>query len=208
MGWSDVTVICGHIKICMLWGNTAYFMKLSGEHFSHYSDKIESVDLRKCPVLLRKWCHSNKHFSELAPHHGSENSWHRLCHCHPMHVYFYIKSVVCHNCKSYFLCLGFADKIFVFAILIPLRETELKSVLFFCNFCGFGSCLCSSFEKTQHSHFNLHAKFRLMSQMVPEIWLLLEFSVAAATIWKLSNLRRAWSGMIWSNVPQICLSKI
>jgi len=53
-GWSDVTVICGHIKICMLWGNTAYFMKLSGEHFSHYSDKIESVDLRKCPVLLRK----------------------------------------------------------------------------------------------------------------------------------------------------------
>jgi len=53
-GWSDVTVICGHITICMLWGNTAYFMKLSGEHFSDYSDKIESVGLRKCPVLLRK----------------------------------------------------------------------------------------------------------------------------------------------------------
>jgi len=27
----------------MLWGITAYFVKLNGEHFSYYSDKIESV---------------------------------------------------------------------------------------------------------------------------------------------------------------------
>jgi len=33
----------------MLWGNTAYFAKLSGEDLSRYSNKIESVDLRKYP---------------------------------------------------------------------------------------------------------------------------------------------------------------
>jgi len=33
----------------MLRGNTAYCVKLSGEDLSRYSDKIESVGLRKCP---------------------------------------------------------------------------------------------------------------------------------------------------------------
>jgi len=33
----------------MLWGNTAYGVKLSGEDLSHYWNKIESVGLRKCP---------------------------------------------------------------------------------------------------------------------------------------------------------------
>jgi len=33
----------------MLWGNTAYCVRLSGEDLSHYSNKIESVGLRKCP---------------------------------------------------------------------------------------------------------------------------------------------------------------
>jgi len=28
IGWSDVIVICGHIAISMLWGNTAYCVKL------------------------------------------------------------------------------------------------------------------------------------------------------------------------------------
>jgi len=40
----------------MLWGNTAYCVKLSGEDLSRYSKKIESVDLGKCPyypILFR-----------------------------------------------------------------------------------------------------------------------------------------------------------
>jgi len=41
VGWSDVTVICGHIIISMLCGNTVYCVKLSGEYLSHYSNKIE-----------------------------------------------------------------------------------------------------------------------------------------------------------------------
>jgi len=32
----------------MLWGNTAYCVKLSGEDLSSYSNKTESVGLRKC----------------------------------------------------------------------------------------------------------------------------------------------------------------
>ena len=43
-------------------------------------------------ILLRKWCHNNKHFPQLAPHHGGK-SWRRygtekLCHCHPMYRRF------------------------------------------------------------------------------------------------------------------------
>jgi len=30
-GWSDDTVICGHNTISMLWGNTAYCVKLSAD---------------------------------------------------------------------------------------------------------------------------------------------------------------------------------
>jgi len=45
--WSDVTVICGHTTISMLWGNTTYCVKLSGEDLSRYWNKIESVGLRK-----------------------------------------------------------------------------------------------------------------------------------------------------------------
>jgi len=33
----------------MLWGNTAYCVKLSGQDLSRYWNKIELVDLRKCP---------------------------------------------------------------------------------------------------------------------------------------------------------------
>jgi len=48
IGWSDVTVICGHIAISMLWGNMMYCVKLSGEDLLRYSNNIESVGLRKC----------------------------------------------------------------------------------------------------------------------------------------------------------------
>jgi len=33
----------------MLWGNTAYRVKLSGQDLMRYSNKNESVSLRKCP---------------------------------------------------------------------------------------------------------------------------------------------------------------
>jgi len=33
----------------MLWGNTPYCVKFSGEDMSRYSNKFESVGLRKCP---------------------------------------------------------------------------------------------------------------------------------------------------------------
>jgi len=47
VGLSDVTVICGHYTISMLLGNTAYCVKLIGEDWSRYSNRMESVDLRK-----------------------------------------------------------------------------------------------------------------------------------------------------------------
>jgi len=33
----------------MLWGNTAYYVKLSSEDLSRYSNEMESVGLRTCP---------------------------------------------------------------------------------------------------------------------------------------------------------------
>ena len=48
VGRSDVTVICGHITISMLWGNTANCVQLSGPNLSRYSNKTESAGLRKC----------------------------------------------------------------------------------------------------------------------------------------------------------------
>ena len=51
VGWSDVTVICCHNAISMLWGNAAYCVKLSGEDLWRYLNRIESVDLGKMSVL-------------------------------------------------------------------------------------------------------------------------------------------------------------
>ena len=57
--------------------------------FSRYSNKIGSVGLGKCPhitVLLRKWCHNNKHISTLAQHRGRKTAgMKKLRHCHPMY---------------------------------------------------------------------------------------------------------------------------
>jgi len=49
MSFYYFTVICGRNTISKLWGNTAHCVKFSGEDLSRYSNKIESVDLRKCP---------------------------------------------------------------------------------------------------------------------------------------------------------------
>ena len=40
---NDITAMCGHITISMLWGNTAYCAKLSGEDALRYWNKIQSV---------------------------------------------------------------------------------------------------------------------------------------------------------------------
>jgi len=67
----------------MLWSNTAYCVKLSGEDLSRYSNKIESVVLGKnvriITILLTKWRHNNKHCQSLPRMITSwrENSWHR-----------------------------------------------------------------------------------------------------------------------------------
>ena len=78
----------------MFRGNTAYCsVKLSGEDLSRYSHKIESLGLRKYPfmtvslILLKKWCHNNKRFSELAAHHGGKPhrcGMRKLRHCHSL----------------------------------------------------------------------------------------------------------------------------
>jgi len=55
--WNNITVICSHNTISMLWGNTAYCEKLTGEDLSRYWNKMESVGLRKCPYyhyLIKK----------------------------------------------------------------------------------------------------------------------------------------------------------
>ena len=75
IGWSDVTVICGHITISILPGNTAYCVTLSGKDLSRYSNKNKSDNVRVLTVLLRKWCHNNSnHFSNLAPHRGEKTT--------------------------------------------------------------------------------------------------------------------------------------
>ena len=68
--WSDVTVICRHHTISMLWGNTAYCVKLSGKDMSRYSKKIESAGLRKCAYrhyLSRKVMSQQQTFLRACP---------------------------------------------------------------------------------------------------------------------------------------------
>ena len=70
-----VTVICDHITISMLLGNTAYCVKLYKD-LSHYLKKklndqlvSEKVLSSLCDtILLWKWRHNNKHLSEVCPH--------------------------------------------------------------------------------------------------------------------------------------------
>jgi len=59
-----------------------YCVNTSGEDLSRYSNNIESVRLRKCPryhYLTKNdvtylLTYNNKHFSELAPHHGGKTA--------------------------------------------------------------------------------------------------------------------------------------
>ena len=62
---SDSTVIYGHYTISI------FRVKLSGEDLSRYSDKIESVGLRKCPYwhyLTKKVMPQWQTFLRACPH--------------------------------------------------------------------------------------------------------------------------------------------
>ena len=77
---SDVTVICSHNTISMLWDNTAYCVKLSGGDVSRYSNKTESVGLRKCQYhhyITKKVMPQEQTFLRTCLASWRENSWHR-----------------------------------------------------------------------------------------------------------------------------------
>ena len=65
----------------MLWGNTAYCVKLIGEDLSRYSNKIESVGLGKYPYyryLIENVTSTDvriTNISQSLPHKMTENSW-------------------------------------------------------------------------------------------------------------------------------------
>ena len=71
--WCHISVVAIRSPFC---GATpSYCARLSGEDLSRYSNKIESVGLRKCPYYryhTKKWCQNNKHFAELASQNGGK----------------------------------------------------------------------------------------------------------------------------------------
>ena len=120
--WGEVTL---HNTISMLWGNTAYTahcVMLSGEHLWRYSNKIESVCLRKCPhyhCLTDKVILQYQTFRRACPcpTWWRKNSWHRYGmkksrHSHPIYSIFRFVG----TCLS--LCYG---------TFTPPRWTELTS---------------------------------------------------------------------------------
>jgi len=62
----------------MLWGNTAYCVKLGGEDLPRYSNRTESVGWRKFPhchyINKKLMSPDNEHFSDLAPRHGGKTA--------------------------------------------------------------------------------------------------------------------------------------
>jgi len=59
--------ICGRNTISILWATLSYCVFLIGEDLMHYSNKTESV-------ALRKWCQNKKHFAELAQQNDGKTS--------------------------------------------------------------------------------------------------------------------------------------
>jgi len=67
-----------HNTISVLCGNTTYCVKLSGEDLSRFSNKIESVDLRKCPYyhyLTKKVMSQYQTLLRACPTSWREHSW-------------------------------------------------------------------------------------------------------------------------------------
>jgi len=68
IGWSDVTPVCDLYVL----GQHTYFKKLSGEDLPRYSNKTESVGLRKCPhyhYLTKKDDATISNILQSLPHH-------------------------------------------------------------------------------------------------------------------------------------------
>jgi len=75
IGWSDVTVICGHILIYVVGATWCNMSQLSGADLSRYSNEIDSVGLRNGPYYhLEKWSYNYKYVSKLALHHGGQTA--------------------------------------------------------------------------------------------------------------------------------------
>jgi len=67
--------------------------------FGTLFESVGFKNVRIITILLRKWCHNNKHFSELATHHGRKTAGIDMVgptkkshHCHPMYNVKYIYS--------------------------------------------------------------------------------------------------------------------
>jgi len=68
-----------------------YYVKLSGEDLSNYSNKIESVTLRKCPYLSLSYSESDATISDVSQRatlwreKTARYGMKKLRHCHSMH---------------------------------------------------------------------------------------------------------------------------
>jgi len=102
--WSDATVICSHNTISVLWATQR---KVSGKDLLRYRIKLNQFlkeNVRIITILLRKWCHNNKHFAEPASRHGGKTGeidmiWRNyvtvtLC----IHAVTDERIVYCHGC--------------------------------------------------------------------------------------------------------------
>ena len=69
-------------------------------------NQLVQENVRIITILLKRWCHRNKHFAELASHQGEKNSWHRyamkkLRHCHPVYSIYRTVSRAVYNHGHY-----------------------------------------------------------------------------------------------------------
>ena len=81
----------------MLWSNTAYCVKLSGEDLSCYSNEIESACLRKCPhyhYITKKVMPQYKHLAERKTAVVDMTLTKKLPHCHPLYRVFTLRPIL------------------------------------------------------------------------------------------------------------------
>ena len=85
--------ICGRNAIAILQVNKSYCVQVNGENLSRYSNKIESVGLRKCSYyryLIEKVTSTDVKTTNILqslPHKMAETAdMNKLRHCHPMYT--------------------------------------------------------------------------------------------------------------------------
>jgi len=89
IGWSDVTESMVTIRSPFCGYDMTQCVELNGEELSCYSNKIESVSLRKCPY--DRWLSAvtvTNIYQSFTYKMAGKINWYRygpnLCHCHPM----------------------------------------------------------------------------------------------------------------------------